>query len=149
MQSRRYGSYEPRSSRKTSLWWGTDVVHACPGTAFRFQVGCTMMCVRWYCWNNSRSKETHSSPPFNQWAIFLPGEQGLHFDTNPAVLAPHKLSLSLTKSEYSYTYFRGMYKKGPARQAWWKLTLLFSRVQKICTSLIRVLKRPFFFLRRT
>jgi len=31
----------------------------------------------------------------DQWATFLPGEQGLHFDINPAVLAPHKLSLHL------------------------------------------------------
>jgi len=35
------------------------------------------------------------SPPFNQWATFLPVKQGLHFDINPAVLAPHKLSLHL------------------------------------------------------
>ncbi len=31
----------------------------------------------------------------DQWATFLPGEQGLHFDINPAVLAPHKLSFHL------------------------------------------------------
>jgi hypothetical protein len=31
-----------------------------------------------------------------QWATFLPGKRGLHFDINPAVLAPHKLSLPLS-----------------------------------------------------
>ncbi len=35
------------------------------------------------------------SDQLDQSATFLPGEQGLHFDINPAVLAPHKLSLHL------------------------------------------------------
>ena len=35
------------------------------------------------------------SDHLDQWVTFLPWEQGLHFDINPAVLAPHKLSLHL------------------------------------------------------
>ncbi len=39
------------------------------------------------------------SDHLDQWATFLIGEQGLHFNINPAILAPHKLSLHL-----SHTY---------------------------------------------
>jgi hypothetical protein len=64
------------------------------------------------------------SDHLDQWATFFPGDQGLHFDINPAILTPHKLSLHLSRtySPHAVT-LPSLTNLGPVTRLEWHVSL--------------------------
>ena len=95
-------SYKPRSSCKTWLWWGTDMVHACPGNSIPNPSQAVSV-----VWGDIAGKivvvkQLISHPLTNEQRFSL-GSRVCTSILNPAVLAPHKLSLPISYVPSSFS----------------------------------------------